>query len=140
MSPPVFVSYNNFNLCFLQWLSHNSQRDEKHGIITVREMKSMELTFFYLLTMQCSKSVVMSSHVTTGKLFWRQPWYYWRQALSAEYIYNFLNFENRTIIDGDMAKNVQVGKNTLLEILGPVHSMRHCLLNSLDFVFIFLFI
>ena len=43
------------------------------------------------------------------------------------------NFENRTIIDGDMTQNVQVGKQILvLEKCRPVQSMKHCLL--LDFV------
>ena len=37
-----------------------------------------------------------------------------------------------------MTKNVQLVKNTLLEIFRPVHSLRHCLLNSLDFVFLFI--
>ena len=44
------------------------------------------------------------------------------------------NFENRTIIEGDMTRNVQVGKDIfsthVLEIFRPVLGMEHCLLNS----------
>ncbi len=46
---------------------------------------------------------------------------------------DFLNFENRSIIEGDMAKNVQVGKyifsTNVLEIFRLMLGMEHCLLN-----------